>query len=142
MIDRVIRVCSAHRFLVTILALAVALCGAWAMGRIPVDAVPDLSDVQVVIATEWSGRSPDLVEDQITYPLVSALVSTPRVRAVRGFTEFGLSYVYVVFEDGTDLYWARSRVVEYLQSIRAKLPDGVTPSMGPDATGVGWVFQY
>ena len=142
MIDRIIRTCAEHRFLVIVFAAVVGACGAWAMWHLPIDAVPDLSDVQVVVATEWPGRSPDLVEDQITYPIVSALVSTPRVKVVRGFTEFGLSYVYVVFDEGTDLYWARSRVLEYLQSIRARLPEGVTPSMGPDATGVGWVFQY
>jgi len=142
MIDRVIRLCTANRFLVLAAALVAAACGIWAMPRLPVDAVPDLSDVQVVISTEWPGRSPDLIEDQVTYPLISSLVSTPRVRAVRGFTEFGISYVYVVFDDGTDLYWARARVLEYLQNVRAKLPDGVSPTMGPDASAVGWVFQY
>ena len=112
------------------------------MRRIPVDAVPDISDVQVIVSTEWPGRSPDLVEDQVTYPIVSALVSTPNVRSVRGFTDFGISYVYVIFDDGTDLYWARARVLEYLQSVRASLPDGVAPTMAPDATGAGWVFEY
>ena len=112
------------------------------MTATPVDAVPDISDVQVIVASEWSGRSPDLIEDQITYPLVTALISTPRVRTVRGFTDFGISYVYVIFEDGTDMYWARSRVVEYLQGIRGQLPEGVNPVIGPDATGVGWVFEY
>ena len=112
------------------------------MLRTPLDAVPDISDVQVIVATEWAGRSPDLIEDQITYPLVTALVPTPRVKAVRGFTDFGISYVYVIFDDATDIYWARSRVVEYLQGIRGQLPEGVNPTMGPDATGVGWVFQY
>ena len=118
------------------------LWGFWAMTATPLDAVPDISDVQVIVSTEWTGRSPDLIEDQITYPLVSALISTPRVRTVRGFTDFGISYVYVIFEDGTDMYWARSRVVEYLQGIRGQLPDGVDPVIGPDATGVGWVFEY
>ena len=112
------------------------------MTATPLDAVPDISDVQVIVSTEWAGRSPDLIEDQITYPLVTALLSTPRVRTVRGFTDFGISYVYVIFEDGTDMYWARSRVVEYLQGIRGELPDGVNPVIGPDATGVGWVFEY
>ncbi len=142
MIDRVIDWCTNNRFLVLVAAGALGLWGAWAMVRTPLDAVPDISDVQVIIATEWEGRSPDLIEDQVTYPIVSSLISTPRVKAVRGFTDFGISYVYVIFEDGTDIYWARSRVVEYLQGIRNRLPDGVTPTMGPDASGVGWVFQY
>ena len=122
--------------------LALTAWGIWAMTRTPLDAVPDISDVQVIISTEWMGRSPDLIEDQVTYPIVSALISTPRVRAVRGFTDFGISYVYVIFQDSTDIYWARSRVVEYLQGIRSQLPDGVNPVIGPDATGVGWVFEY
>jgi Cu(I)/Ag(I) efflux system membrane protein CusA/SilA len=116
--------------------------GIWAMTKTPLDAVPDISDVQVIVSTEWMGRSPDLIEDQITYPIVSALISTPHVKAVRGFTDFGISYVYVIFQDNTDIYWARSRVVEYLQGIRGQLPEGVNPTIGPDATGVGWVFEY
>jgi Cu(I)/Ag(I) efflux system membrane protein CusA/SilA len=142
MIERVIDWCARNRFLVVIGAVCLAIWGAWTMTRTPLDAVPDISDVQVIISTEWEGRSPDLIEDQVTYPIVSALISTPRVRTVRGFTDFGISYVYVIFEDGTDIYWARSRVVEYLQGIRAQLPGGVNPVIGPDATGVGWVFQY
>src|SRR5947209_18938289 len=112
------------------------------MTNTPLDAVPDISDVQVIVSTEWMGRSPDLIEDQITYQVVSALISTSHVKAVRGFTDFSISYVYVIFEDGTDMYWARSRVVEYLQGIRGQLPEGVNPVIGPDATGVGWVFEY
>jgi Cu(I)/Ag(I) efflux system membrane protein CusA/SilA len=112
------------------------------MTRTPLDAVPDISDVQVIVSTEWMGRSPDLIEDQVTYPIVSALISTPKVKTVRGFTDFGISYVYVIFQDGTDMYWARSRVVEYLQGIRGQLPEGTNPVIGPDATGVGWVFEY
>ena len=112
------------------------------MLRTPLDAMPDLSDVQVIVFTEWAGRSPDLIEDQVTYPIVTALIPTPNVNAVRGFTDFGISFVYVIFEDGTDIYWARSRVLEYLQGIRGQLPEGVNPTLGPDATGVGWVFQY
>ena len=142
MIERVIDWCASNRFLVFTGTAVLTLWGIWMMTVTPVDAVPDISDVQVIVATEWSGRSPDLIEDQITYPLVTALISTPRVRTVRGFTDFGISYVYVIFEDGTDMYWARSRVVEYLQGIRGQLPEGVNPVIGPDATGVGWVFEY
>ena len=142
MIERIITWCASNRFLVFTGTAVLTLWGFWAMTATPLDAVPDISDVQVIVSTEWTGRSPDLIEDQITYPLVSALISTPRVRTVRGFTAFGISYVYVIFEDGTDMYWARSRVVEYLQGIRGQLPDGVNPVIGPDATGVGWVFEY
>jgi copper/silver efflux system protein len=142
MIERIIDWCASNRFLVFTGAVVLTLWGIWAMARTPLDAVPDISDVQVIVSTEWMGRSPDLIEDQITYPVVSALISTPHVKAVRGFTDFGISYVYVIFEDGTDMYWARSRVVEYLQGIRGQLPEGVNPVIGPDATGVGWVFEY
>ncbi|MCL4814032.1 MAG: CusA/CzcA family heavy metal efflux RND transporter, partial [Vicinamibacteraceae bacterium] len=142
MIERVILWCAGNRFLVLVGAAVLAVWGAWAMLRTPLDAVPDISDVQVIVLTEWDGRSPDLIEDQVTYPIVASLVSAPRVKAVRGFTDFGISYVYVIFEDHTDMYWARTRVVEYLQGIRGQLPDGVNPVIGPDATGVGWVFMY
>jgi Cu(I)/Ag(I) efflux system membrane protein CusA/SilA len=142
MIERTIDWCARNRFLVFTGTLVLTFWGIWAMTATPVDAVPDISDVQVIVSTEWEGRSPDLIEDQVTYPIVSALISTPNVRTVRGFTDFGISYVYVIFEDGTDMYWARSRVVEYLQGIRGQLPDGVNPVIGPDATGVGWVFEY
>ena len=142
MIARVIDWCADNRFLVFTGTVVLTLWGIWAMTATPLDAVPDISDVQVIVSTEWMGRSPDLIEDQITYPIVSALVSAPRVRTVRGFTDFGISYVYVIFEDGTDIYWARSRVVEYLQGLRGRLPEGSNPTIGPDATGVGWVFQY
>jgi len=142
MISRIIDWCAVNRFLVFTGTAVLTLWGVWAMTRTPLDAVPDISDVQVIVSTEWMGRSPDLIEDQITYPVVTALLSTPRVRTVRGFTDFGISYVYVIFEDGTDMYWARSRVVEYLQGIRGQLPEGVNPVIGPDATGVGWVFEY
>jgi len=142
MISTTIEWCANNRFLVFVGTLVLTAWGIWAMTRTPVDAVPDISDVQVIVSTEWMGRSPDLIEDQITYPIVSALISTPKVKAVRGFTDFGVSYVYVIFEDGTDMYWARSRVVEYLQGIRGQLPDGTNPTIGPDATGVGWVFEY
>ena len=142
MINRILDWCAANRFLVFVGTIAVTLWGIWAMTRTPLDAVPDISDVQVIVSTEWTGRSPDLIEDQITYPIVSALVSAPRVKAVRGFTDFGVSYVYVIFQDGTDIYWARSRVLEYLQGIRKQLPENIAPTIGPDATGVGWVFEY
>jgi len=126
-----------------VLTVAAALAwGVLAIGRTPLDAIPDLSDVQVIIFTEWPGRGPSLVEDQITYPISTTLLSAPRVRYVRGQSFFGLSFVYVIFEDGTDLYWARSRVLEYMSTARAKLPEGVSPTLGPDATGVGWVFEY
>lgn len=129
-----------------LLTIALLAClGAWgwmSLRRAPLDAIPDLSDVQVVIFTEWPGRSPDLVEDQITYPISSSLVSAPGVKFVRGQSFFGLSFVYVIFDDGTDLYWARSRVLEYMNTAQANLPEGVRPTIGPDATGVGWVYEY
>ncbi len=142
MINRIIEWCAGNRFLVFTGTIVLLVWGIWAMTATPLDAVPDISDVQVIVSTEWMGRSPDIIEDQITYPIVSALLSAPRVRTVRGFTDFGISYVYVIFEDGTDIYWARSRVVEYLQGIRGRLPEGSNPVIGPDATGVGWVFEY
>jgi Cu(I)/Ag(I) efflux system membrane protein CusA/SilA len=142
MISRIIDWCADNRFLVFTGTVVLTVWGVWAMTATPLDAVPDISDVQVIVSTEWMGRSPDIIEDQITYPIVTALLSAPRVRTVRGFTDFGISYVYVIFEDGTDIYWARSRVVEYLQGIRGRLPNGSNPTIGPDATGVGWVFQY
>ena len=142
MIGRLIDWCARNRFLVFTGTAVLTVWGIWAAAATPLDAVPDISDVQVIVSTEWMGRSPDLIEDQVTYPIVTALLSAPKVRTVRGFTDFGVSYVYVIFEDGTDIYWARSRVVEYLQGIRGKLPDGTNPTIGPDATGVGWVFQY
>src|SRR5687767_13771497 len=142
MIERIVEWCARNRFLVFTGTVMLIVWGVWAMRSIPVDAVPDISDVQVIVSTEWPGRSPDLIEDQVTYPIVSALISTPRVRSVRGFTDFGISYVYVIFDDTADMYWARSRVVEYLQGIRGQLPEDVNPVIGPDATGVGWVFQY
>ena len=142
MVERIIQWCVVNRVLVITLSLAVGGWGVWAIPRTPLDAVPDTSDVQVVVATDWPGRSPDLIEDQITYPIVSTLVSAPRVQAVRAVTEFGVSFVSVIFNDGTDLYWARARVLERLQAIRDALPDNVTPAIGPDANGVGWIFQY
>ena len=125
--------------------LLVACLGVWgwlSLRKAPLDAIPDLSDAQVIVFTEWMGRSPDLVEDQITYPISTSLIAAPRVTSVRGQSMFGMSFVYVIFEDGTDMYWARSRVLEYLNEAQARLPEGVTPTLGPDATGVGWVFSY
>ncbi|PYR89406.1 MAG: CusA/CzcA family heavy metal efflux RND transporter [Acidobacteria bacterium] len=142
MIERTIDWCAGNRFLVFTGVIVLVFWGVWTMTQTPLDAVPDISDVQVIVSTEWMGRSPDLIEDQITYPIVTSLISTPRVKSVRGFTDFGISYVYVIFQDGTDIYWARSRVVEYLGGIRGRMPEGVNPVIGPDATGVGWVFEY
>jgi copper/silver efflux system protein len=134
---------SAKNRLATLLLVGLATgWGVLSVRSTALDALPDLSDVQVIIFSEWMGRAPDLVEDNITYPVVSSLLGSPRVTAVRGQSMFGMSFVNVIFEDGTDLYWARSRVLEKLSSISNKLPQGVTPVLGPDATGVGWVFEY
>jgi len=142
MIEKLIEWSARNKFLVYLGTLFAIAWGVWAAYNTPLDAIPDLSDVQVIVFTEWEGRSPDLVEDQITYPVVTALLSAPRVKVVRGYSFFGLSFVYVIFEDGTDIYWARSRVLEYMQSVSGSLPEGVTPTLGPDATGVGWAFEY
>ena len=142
MINAIIDYSARNRFLVLLVAGFLTAWGGWAIYNISLDAIPDLSDVQVIVFTEWQGRSPDLVEDQITYPIVTSLLAAPKVQFVRGQSFFGLSFVYVIFEDGTDMYWARSRVLEYMQSMLGNLPEGVTPTLGPDATGVGWVYQY
>ncbi|PIP82168.1 MAG: CusA/CzcA family heavy metal efflux RND transporter [Elusimicrobia bacterium CG22_combo_CG10-13_8_21_14_all_63_91] len=142
MIPRLIAWCVKNRFFVFLGTGFGILWGVFALRSIPLDAIPDLSDVQVIVFTEWQGRSPDLVEDQVTYPIVTSMVAAPKVKTARGYSFFGLSFVYVIFEDGTDIYWARSRILEYLSKIRGKLPDGVNPTLGPDATGVGWVFEY
>src|SRR5919199_2426376 len=142
MVARIIEWSVGHKFLVLLGTVVVTLAGVWAMLRTPVDAIPDLSDVQVIIMTDWPGQGPQLVEDQVTYPLETEMLKVPRTKFVRGMSQFGLSAVYVVFEDGTDLYWARSRVLEYLNAVRGKLPQGATTELGPDATGVGWVMQY
>ena len=141
MVRRVIRFSAEHKLLVLALTGVAVLYGIYTLRQIPVDAIPDLSDTQVIVYSRWD-RSPDILEDQVTYPIVAALLGTPRVKVVRGFSDFGFSYVYVIFQDGTDLYWARSRVLEYLSKIQPLLPQGVTTELGPDATGVGWVFQY
>lgn len=142
MIASIIEFCARNRFIVLICTALILLWSAWAIRKSPIDALPDLSDTQVIIFTEWMGRSPNLIEDQITYPLITTFLGAPKVKLVRGFTMFGMSFVYVIFEDGTDIYWARSRTLEYLSKIQGMLPPGVTPQMGPDATGVGWVFEY
>jgi Cu(I)/Ag(I) efflux system membrane protein CusA/SilA len=142
MINRIIEYCATHRLLVVFLVMSATVLGVWAMFNVPLDAIPDLSDPQVIIYTEWQGRSPNLVEDQITYPIVSAMLAAPRVSVVRGISDYGFSYVYVIFDEGTDIYWGRSRALEYMSKITGKLPEGVTPTLGPDATGVGWAFEY
>ena len=142
MISRTIDWCARNPFLVFAAAILLTVAGAWSMQRVPLDALPDISDVQVIIHTEWAGEPPNVIEDQVSYPIVSALLSAPKVKSVRAQTMFGDSYVFVVFEDGTDLYWARSRVTEYLQQIAGKLPADVHPAIGPDATGAGWVYEY
>lgn len=142
MVSRIIEFCAKNRFLVLLgVAFALALA-VYSIRNTKLDAIPDLSDPQVIVFTEWMGRSPTLVEDQVTYPIVSSLVAAPEVTDVRGFSMFGMSFVYVIFKEGTDVYWARSRVTEYLGGIRDRLPEGARPALGPDATGIGWVFQY
>jgi copper/silver efflux system protein len=140
-ISRLIEFSARNPVLVLALTCVAAIGGWWSWKTMPLDAIPDLSDTQVVLYSKWE-RAPDLVEDQVTYPIVTALRSAPRVRTVRGFSDFGFSYVYVIFEEGTDIYWARSRVQEYLSGVLPKLPAGVQTQLGPDATGLGWVFQY
>ncbi|RPI20188.1 MAG: efflux RND transporter permease subunit, partial [Acidobacteriales bacterium] len=142
MIGKVIEFCGRNRLPVLLLAAFLVVAGYWALKKTPLDAIPDLSDTQVIILTEWTGRSPDLIEDQITFPITTTLLAAPRVVAVRGFSYLGTSFIYVIFEDGTDMYWARTRVLEYLQTVRAKIPAGVNPVLGPYATGVGWGFCY
>src|SRR5258705_8546608 len=142
MVSTIIEFCATRRSLVFLGTAFLVLASLFAMRQVPLDAIPDLSDPQVIVYTEWMGRSPDLVEDQVTYPIVSNLLAAPKVTAVRGQSMFGMSFIYVIFEEGTDLYWARSRVLEYMSSIQGRLPAGVTPTLGPDASAVGWVFQY
>src|SRR2546425_11686795 len=142
MIERIIEYSAHNRFFVILFTLFATVGGLWSLRHVPLDAIPDLSDVQVIVFTEWPGRAPNIVEDQITYPVITTMIAAPRVKYVRGESMFGYSFVNVVFEDGTDLYWARSRVLEYMQGITGRLPEGVAPRLGPDATGVGWVYQY
>ena len=142
MLERIIEWSVKNRFLVILGTVFLIVAGTLGMVRIPLDAIPDLSDVQVIIFTEYPGQAPQLVEDQVTYPLTTAMLAVPYAKVVRGYSFFGVSFVYIIFEDGTDLYWARSRVLEYLNYVSSRLPTGVTPTLGPDATGVGWVYEY
>ena len=131
-----------NKVMVMILTAALIGAGIWAVVNTPIDALPDLSDVQVIILTEYPGQGPRIVEDQVTYPLTTKMLSVPYAKDVRGYSMFGYSMVYIIFEDGTDIYWARSRVLEYLSGLKGTLPEGVSPQLGPDATGLGWVYQY
>ncbi|MEQ1838636.1 MAG: efflux RND transporter permease subunit, partial [Candidatus Nitrotoga sp.] len=142
MLAKIIEWSARNIFLVLLGTVFIIGAGLYALVKTPLDAIPDLSDVQVIIYTEYPGQAPQVVEDQITYPLTTAMLAVPKSKVVRGFSNFGVSFVYVIFEDGTDIYWARSRVLEYLNSATQRFPAGVTPALGPDATGVGWVYQY
>ena len=141
MINRIIDTSVGNRFLVFALVAAACLWGTWSMLHLPLDAMPDLGETQVIILS-LSDRSPDIIEDQVTYPIISAMIGAPRVKTVRGISDFGFSYVYVIFEEGTEIYWVRSRTLEYLSGVTSRLPQGVKTEIGPDARGVGWVFQY
>src|SRR5258708_25213494 len=142
MIARLIAWSARNLLLVIFGAGFAAAAGIYALVHLPLDAIPDLSDTQVIVYTNYPGQAPQVVEDQVTYPLQTAMLTVPKSKAVRGFSFFGVSFVYIIFEDGTDIYWARSRVLEYLNAAATRLPSGVTPTLGPDATGVGWVYQY
>jgi Cu(I)/Ag(I) efflux system membrane protein CusA/SilA len=142
MIEKIIEGSAKNKFFVFLIVIFLSAWGIWALRNTPLDAIPDLSDVQVIVYTPWMGRNPTVMEDQVTYPIVTTMISAPKVKSVRGFSDFGFSYVYIIFEDGVDIYWARSRVLEYLNQVANRLPRGVTPTLGPDASGVGWVFQY
>jgi copper/silver efflux system protein len=142
MIEKIIEGSARNKFFVFLLVAFLTVWGIWALKNTPLDAIPDLSDVQVIVYTPWMGRNPTIIEDQVTYPIVTTMISAPKVKSIRGFSDFGYSYVYIIFEDGVDIYWARSRALEYLNQVSGRLPRGVTPTLGPDASGVGWVFQY
>ncbi len=142
MLERIIHGSVRNPLLVGLATLGIVTWGLWALVNTPLDAIPDLSDVQVIVFTKYPGQAPLVVEDQVTYAISTAMLSVPFAQVVRGYSFFGLSFVYVIFEDGTDLYWARSRVLESLNFISGRLPEGVTPTLGPDATGVGWIFEY
>src|SRR6266853_5347125 len=142
MLQRIIDFSLKNKFIVLITTVALVLGGIYSLLNIPLDAIPDQSDVQVIVYTEWPGQAPQIVQDQVTYPLTTKMLSVPNSKVVRGYSFYGFSFVYVIFEDGTDPYWARSRVLEYLSGLSGRLPKGVSPSLGPDATGVGWAFMY
>lgn len=142
MINAIIAASLRQRFMVILAMLIIAVVGIYSYKSAPLDAIPDLSDVQVIIFTEYSGQSPQVVEDQVTYPLTTAMLAVPNTKVVRGYSFFGMSFVYLIFEDGTDMYWARSRVLESLNYVSGRLPKTVNPSLGPDATGVGWIYEY
>ncbi|RLA14027.1 MAG: CusA/CzcA family heavy metal efflux RND transporter, partial [Gammaproteobacteria bacterium] len=142
MINAIISGSLRDRFMVVIAALIIALVGVYAYQTVPLDAIPDLSDVQVIVFTDYPGQSPQVVEDQVTYPLTTAMLAVPKAEVVRGYSFFGVSFVYIIFAEGTDIYWARSRVLESLNYVGSQLPQDVTPTLGPDATGVGWVYEY
>ena len=142
MIAKIIEAAVRNRFLVILITLIIIAIGIHHLYNLPVDAIPDLSDIQVIVYAEYPGQAPQIVEDQVTYPLATTMLAVPNVKVVRGQSMFSMSFVYIIFKDGTDLYWARSRVLEYLSYIQGKLPRGVTPALGPDATGVGWVYEY
>ncbi|MEO5696466.1 MAG: efflux RND transporter permease subunit, partial [Burkholderiaceae bacterium] len=142
MIAALIRWSIVNRFLVLLATLIVSAWGVWSVMKTPLDALPDLSDVQVIIRTSYPGQAPRIVENQVTYPMTTTMLSVPGAKTVRGYSFFGDSFVYVLFEDGTDLYWARSRVLEYLNQVQSRLPPGAKATLGPDATGVGWIYQY
>src|SRR6516225_4900327 len=141
MINAIIEFSARNKIIIFILIGAAVMSGIWSMKNVPLDALPDLSDTQVIVYTRWD-RSPDIMEDQVTYPIVSAMLGAPKVKDVRGFSDFGYSYVYIIFDEETDIYWARSRTLEYLSAVLPRLPQGVKTELGPDATGIGWVFQY
>ncbi|MBI4396081.1 MAG: efflux RND transporter permease subunit, partial [Elusimicrobia bacterium] len=141
MIEKIIEFSARNKYLVFIFTIVAVVGAVYSMNHVPLDAIPDLSDTQVIVYSRWD-RSPDIMEDQVTYPIVTAMLGAPKVKSIRGFSDFGFSYVYIIFEDGTDVYWARSRTIEYLSKILPRLPEGVKTELGPDATGVGWVYQY
>ena len=141
MIEKIIEFSAKNKYIVIIFVVVAIIASVYCIRNIPLDAIPDLSDTQVIIYSRWD-RSPDIIEDQVTYPIITAMLGAPKVKAIRGFSDFGFSYVYIIFQDGTDIYWARSRTLEYLSKIIPKLPEGVRTEIGPDATGVGWVYQY
>src|SRR5580765_2671634 len=142
MLQRIIDFSLKNKFIVLLGTILLVVSGLYALKNIPLDAIPDQSDVQVILYTEWPGQAPQIVQDQVTYPITTKMLSVPKAKVVRGYSFYGFSFVYIIFEDGTDPYWARSRVLEYLSGLGGRLPAGVSPSLGPDATGVGWAFMY